>query len=415
MDDLGLIGLDVLSAREVVGGKGRSLQLLAGAGVPVPPACIVPIGYPASPEAAGRIAREALARLGAPVSVRSSGAVSMPGMMQTVLGLSLESEVAEAIERVWDSWDSEEARAYRRRWGISGKGTAVVIQRMVDGAKDERSGTGVAFSADQRGRLRLNGEWLPVARGDDLVSGRTQPRPLDELEPRVLAELGRYVRTAERLYRDAVDVEFTVEAGTLWVLQARPQRHTPDIAIRVIAALSRRRTITPREAAGRAAAVRGPIAPRLLAQGQAPIAQGVGASPGVCSGLVCTSPAALASARGLGQSTVYVVEHASPDLYAGYLAADAIVARTGGLTCHAAVAARELGRPCVVGVGRASLRGVVTVDGSTGRVYRGALPASAPDLSVFRTLRRWAGGWAASAAEFRDRLRGEDHGPEGGR
>ncbi|GAA1564798.1 hypothetical protein GCM10009678_54830 [Actinomadura kijaniata] len=380
------------------------------------------------------------------VSVRSGAGVSMPGMMNTVLNLGLTTEATEglaaetgdrpfaldsrsrflasftsatraaeglagerrgrpvpddairqlewAVEAVFASWDTPRARTYRTLHGIPHDlGTAVVVQRMVFGNRDARSGTGVAFSRDPNtGENVPYGEVLFGHQGDDAVSGRAATRPLGELaarEPGVWAELLDALRRVAGHYRDACYVEFTFEAGELWILQVRPGRFAGAAAVRLATELVDERVIERHEALLR-------VSPRHLPHVRTPriapsertdlLARGIGACPGVAAGRVATTAeGAVLMAR--DAPVILVRPETSPDDMHGLAAAAGIVTARGGPASHAAVVARAMGKPAVVGVtgltvdaGSGSVtvggRGVgdgalVTIDGTSGEVALG--------------------------------------------
>jgi len=317
------------------------------------------------------------------VSVRSGAPVSMPGMLTTILDLGLTPEATEtpepvpaethdrasaarsrlrplerAVEAVFASWDAPRARTYRALNDISeGLGTAVIVQAMVFGNRDEHSGSGVAFSRDPNtGENAPFGEVLFERQGTDVVSGGATTRPLRELagrEPAVWAELCDALRRIERHYRDACYVEFTYEAGELWFLQVRPSRFGGAAAVRLAVELVDEGVIEQREALLR-------VSPRHLRHARTPrldsaeaeiLARGIGACPGVATGRVATSPDEAARMAAAGVPVILVRPETSPDDMRGFAVAAGIVTARGGPASHAAVVARSMGRPAVVGVG----------------------------------------------------------------
>ena len=384
------------------------------------------------------------------VSVRSGAARSMPGMMDTVLDLGVDDAVEAALAAesgdtayaadtrrrfraqyrdvvagsggdvpddaweqlraavcaVFDSWRSPRAVAYRAHHGLpQDDGTAVTVQAMVFGNLDDRSGSGVVFSRDCRtGEAAPQGEWLPRAQGEDVVSGTADPLPLADLArrlPDVHAELLAAAARLEADARDVQDVEFTVQAGRLHLLQTRTARRAPRAAVRCAVAMADEGLVTRAEAVARV----GPDQVRLLLQpdrvdpgpGAAPLARGLGACPGVATGVVVGDASAAEERAAAGEDVVLVRPTTSPEDLRGLLAARAVVTETGGATSHAAVVGRELGRPTVVGCGAGTLRALlgqrVTVDGGAGRVWAGAPPTSRSDVALdadLRRLARWA-------------------------
>ncbi len=299
------------------------------------------------------------------VSVRSGASVSMPGMMDTVLDVRASVDaVAAAVRDVFVSWRSPRACTYRELHGIDHElGTAVVVQAMVFGDRDDRSGAGVAFS-----RNPMTGEDVPYGevlfghQGEDVVSGRSLTRPLDDLrtrEPQAWAELTDALRRAETHYGDAVQVEFTVETGRLWLLQVRAGGLTGAGAIRVAVDLADEGRITRAEAVAR-------VRPHHLALARTPrldpvpqtvlLGRGIGACPGVATGRIAVSTASALRMAGDG-AVILVRPETSPNDLSGLAAAAGILTSRGGTASHAAVVARSMGKPAVVG-----LRGLTIVD-----------------------------------------------------
>ncbi|GAA1660233.1 hypothetical protein GCM10009830_01600 [Glycomyces endophyticus] len=385
---------------EALGGKAHGLVALHRAGLPVPPAFVVVAeacreylrggGMPAGlrEELAEAVAGLTGAGTGAgrgagAVAVRSGAAVSMPGMMDTVLGLDpRESSVEDAVASVFDSWNSDRARTYRELHGVPHDlGTAVIVQAMVFGDRDERSGTGVAFSRDPNtGGAEPFGDVLFGHRGEAVVSGRTATLPLRALaerEPAVWRGLADALRRIEGHYRDACYLEFTFESGELWLLQARPGRFAGAAAVRLAVDLAEEGAITKAEALLRVSPqhLQRARTPRL-ADGHEILARGIGACPGVATGRISTTvdEAVRMAADG---PVILVRPETSPHDMSGLAAAAGIVTERGGPASHAAVVARAMGRPAVVGVGGFEpVPGeLVTIDGTSGVVVRGRAPA----------------------------------------
>ncbi|MEU4428169.1 PEP/pyruvate-binding domain-containing protein, partial [Actinoplanes sp. NPDC024001] len=278
----------------VIGAKAHGLNELLRLGLPVPPgfvigaaACREFLRDGSFPDGLGA----ALATLGAPlVAVRSGAAVSMPGMMDTVLGVA-PGDVRAAVEAVFSSWRTPRAVTYRELHGIAHDlGTAVIVQAMVHGDRDQRSGSGVAFSRDpSTGSREFFGDVLFGRPGTDVVSGEHATRPLAELaerEPAVWAELSAALRRLESHYRDACHVEFTVESGRLWFLQVRAGGLVGRAAVRVAVDLADERVIDRRTAVGRVSErdLRAARTPRIRAgAGLDVLARGRGAGPGVAA------------------------------------------------------------------------------------------------------------------------------------
>ncbi len=427
--------LDSGMPAEVVGGKAHGLGVLTRLGLPVPPgfvigadACRAYLRDGRLPHGLAGEVRAAVAGLAAAeVSVRSGASVSMPGMMTTVLGLPADpvGPLLDAVAEVFASWHTPRARTYRDLNGIPHDlGTAVTIQAMVYGDRDPRSGTGVAFTRDPTtGAPVLFGDVLFGRRGDAVVSGREPTVPLGELaarEPRVWAGLTRAAARVEGHYRDACYLEFTYESGDLWFLQVRPGRFTGAAAVVVAADLADEGVIDRAEALLRVA----PADLKRVARVTGPadvVARGLGACPGVATGRVATSADAAVRMAAAGP-VVLVRPETSPLDLRGIAAAAGIVTARGGPASHAAVVARAMGRPAVVGaaglvVAAGSVRAgdrtipegaLVTIDGTGGEVALGepAVTESLADAHVHRLL-----GWAdevsgdASDRPGPDRLR----------
>ncbi|WP_084534846.1 pyruvate, phosphate dikinase [Nocardia yamanashiensis] len=458
-------------SREKIGGKAWSINHMRALGLPVPPGFVITTDAWADYTVRGEIAAEIWAQVRAGiamieagtgrrfgsaerpllVSVRSGAAISMPGMMDTVLNLGMTDEVQRAladetrnpayandtrerfvhqyretvlgdaagtvpadpwdqlrgaVEAVFRSWDSARAKTYRAHRGVPDTlGTAVTVQAMVFGNLDELSGTGVLFSRNPNtGEGPVYGEWLVGGQGEDVVSGRLTPRPLDELaatQPAVHAPLIAAAQLLERDGRDLQDIEFTVESGNLWLLQSRPAKRSARAAVRTAVAMVEEGLITAAEALRRLTPeqVREVLRPASGdTAGLEPLARGESACPGLASGIVVTDPNEAEARAEAGEDVILVRPTTSPDDLHGMIAARAIVTELGGATSHAALVSRELGRPCVVGCGPgvvAALTGkTVTVDGGAGLVLLGEITANPVEQSVLDDVRRladWAG------------------------
>jgi pyruvate,orthophosphate dikinase len=425
----------------LVGGKAAGLGLMIGLGLQVPPGFVVttaacrevrvagevPTGLAGEIDAAlarlaGRCGWTADAAVARTVAVRSGAPVSMPGMMDSLLDVDLgghdgRERLRAALVAVTRSWDGPRAIAYRRLHDVDDEpGTAAVVQAMVGrgphDAPDPGSGAGVAFSRDPTtGAPGFCGEYLPGGRGDDVVGGARATLPLDALaadSPDAHAELAQGVAAVERALRDLVDIEFVVDHGIVHFLQCRVGTRAAAAAVRIAVDLVDEGVLAPSEAVARvtpeqlALAARPAVDRRRAAE---PIARGLGASPGVGTGRICLSPDRVDELGAAGDGVVLVRRETSPADLGGMAAATGLLTTSGGLVSHAAVVARELDLPAVVGtagleVGEMSLAAgpielregdVVTIDGSTGAVYAGAAPtvAAAP-LDDLDRLRRWA-------------------------
>jgi pyruvate,orthophosphate dikinase len=506
--------------RELLGGKGVGLAEMTQLGVPVPSgftittdACrayLADGGLPEGLEAevdehVRRLEARAGKRFGSSddpllVSVRSGAAVSMPGMMDTILNLGLNDAAAEglatqtgngrfafdsyrrliqmfgevvegidghrfesalaslkqkrgaqhdtdlsaddlrelvetfkeiyreetgtefatdardqllrAVRAVFESWDTPRAQVYRRAHDIPDDlGTAVNVVQMVFGNKGDRSGTGVAFTRDpSTGESGLYGEFLANAQGEDVVAGIRTPQPIESMHDVLPAAFDQLVETMRRLeehYRDMQDIEFTVEDEQLFLLQTRSAKRTAAAALKAAAAMVDEGLITREEAVGR-------IDPAQLDQLLHPMidpaaaldvaAKGLNASPGAASGAIVFD-ADTAVERAKAGPVILVRWETTPDDIHGMIAAEGILTVHGGMTSHAAVVARGMGKPCVAGCddlslegGRATIGGrvleegaVITIDGGTGRVFIGEVPLVAPQINDdFETILGWA-------------------------
>ena len=305
-------------------------------------------------------------------------------------------QLREAVRAVFRSWNGERARLYRAHEGIPDDlGTAVNVVQMVFGNRGERSGSGVCFTRNPvTGEAGPFGDYLPDAQGEDVVSGVRSPMDLSELhrrDPDIHAELSRHLEALERHYRDLCDVEFTVERGRLWILQTRVGKRSPAAAFRIAAELTDEGVIELDEALTR---VNGHQLTTLLhptfGVGEAaPLATGLAASPGAAVGQLVFDAATAMEWAALGRDVVLARPETSPDDFGGMLAAKAIITSRGGLTSHAAVVARGLGKTAVTGIevmtadpaarvatfnGDHVLREgtVVSVDGSSGELFEGS-------------------------------------------
>ncbi|MDH6604979.1 pyruvate,orthophosphate dikinase [Streptomyces sp. SAI-208] len=318
-------------------------------------------------------------------------------------------QLRRAVLAVFESWNGERARLYRRREHIADDlGTAVNVQRMVFGNLGPDSGSGVAFTRDPAtGRPGLYGDYLPDAQGEDVVAGIRNTVTLTELErldPASHARLRAHMETLERHYRDLCDIEFTIERGTLWMLQTRVGKRTAEAAFAIAAQLADETLITEDEALAR---VGGEQLARLMfprfdtSQTGDPLAHGLPASPGAAVGAAVFDSAEAVRRAAAGEKVVLVRQETTPDDLPGMIAAQAVLTSRGGKTSHAAVVARGMGKVCVCGAeelavdldqrrftapdGTVVEEGtVVSVDGSTGQVYAGSVPLT--DSAVIRFL-----------------------------
>jgi pyruvate,orthophosphate dikinase len=508
--------------KSILGGKGANLAEMTRLGLPVPPGFTVStaacLGYLAdnyrfpdglteeAVEALGLLERRMGLRFGdaaAPllVSVRSGAAVSMPGMMDTVLNLglndattvglgeltgnprfawdsyrrfiqmyanvvmglrtdileqylerakdledclldselsveALQSLVADykqtvqdlagvpfpqdpreqlwsAVAAVFRSWNTRRAVDYRNSENIAHDlGTAVNVQAMVFGNMGDDSATGVAFTRDPKnGARRFFGEWLPNAQGEDVVAGIRTPQPiniasgaltedvtLEAAMPEAYKELVRLYNLLEQHYRDMQDIEFTIQQGRLWMLQTRTGKRSPRAEVRIAVDMANEGLITREQAIMR---VRTETIERLLhpqidpTAERAVIATGLGASPGAATGKVVFFADDAVERAGRGEAVILVRRETSPEDIHGMLSARGILTARGGMTSHAAVVARGISKPCIVGateidvdaeartmtVGDIVVRegDVLTLDGGDGTVMRGEMPTIQPE------------------------------------
>ncbi|MGW0710707.1 pyruvate, phosphate dikinase [Streptomyces sp. NPDC002643] len=323
-------------------------------------------------------------------------------------------QLKQAIEAVFSSWDAPRARTYREVNGIPHDlGTAVIVQRMVFGNRDAHSGTGVAFSRNPNtGENIPFGEVLFGHQGEEVVSGKSMTRPLGELaerEPDVWTGLLDALRRIEDHYRDACYVEFTFQSGELWLLQVRPGRFVGGAAVRVATELVDQQLIGRDEALLRVSPLhlRHVRTPRIASAEEADVlARGIGACPGVATGRIATTAdGAVRLAR--TDPVILVRPETSPNDMHGLAAATGIVTARGGPASHAAVVARAMGKPAVVGVPGLTIDGddrsvtaggrtlpegtLITLDGTSGDVALGTprVVTDAADEHVHRLL-AWA-------------------------
>lgn len=332
-----------------------------------------------------------------------------------------------AIRAVFDSWDSDRAKVYRRLNDIPGDwGTAVNVQAMVFGNMGDTSATGVAFTRDPAtGEKAFYGEWLVNAQGEDVVAGiRTpqyltraareragaKPLSMEEAMPGAFAELAAVFDLLEKHYRDMQDIEFTVERGKLWMLQTRAGKRTAKAALKMAVDMVGEGLIDEATAIKR-------VDPMALDQLLHPtldpsatrdvLARGLPASPGAASGAIVLDADTAEKRAERGEAVILVRVETSPEDIHGMHAAKGILTARGGMTSHAAVVARGMGRPCVSGasavsidlasrtlkIGARELRegDVITLDGANGEVMAGRVPTIEPELvGDFGTLMAWA-------------------------
>jgi pyruvate, orthophosphate dikinase len=338
-----------------------------------------------------------------------------------------EEQLWGAIGAVFGSWMNQRAITYRRLHDVpEAWGTAVNVQAMVFGNMGETSATGVAFTRNpSTGTKELYGEFLINAQGEDVVAGIRTPQNITEAArlaansdkpsmetalPGVFVEFMHVTNLLEKHYRDMQDLEFTVERGKLWMLQTRNGKRTAKAALRIAVEMAEEGLINREEAVMR-------VEPASLDQLLHPtidpkaersvVATGLPASPGAASGEIVFNADEAEQLRNAGRKVILVRVETSPEDIHGMHASEGILTTRGGMTSHAAVVARGMGKPCVSGAGTIRVdyaqgtmqasgvtfrKGdIITIDGSTGQVIEGAVPMSQPELSGdFATLMEWA-------------------------
>jgi pyruvate, orthophosphate dikinase len=324
-------------------------------------------------------------------------------------------QLEEAVKAVFNSWNGDRAKAYRRKEKIPDDlGTAVNVVTMVFGNMGNDSGTGVAFTRNPAtGEKQLFGDYLANAQGEDVVAGIRTPKHISELRNDMPEIYNQFVEVAEKLerhYRDMQDLEFTVERGKLWMLQTRNGKRTGSAAVKIAVDMVGEGLIDER-----AAVLRVPAGDldQLLHKMIDPNAEvvvltrGINASPGAAVGRVVFTPEEAESWAANGDPVILVRRETSPEDVRGMEVAQAILTSTGGATSHAAVVARGWGKPCIVGAGEITInysKGLflvngtniyrgdwLTVDGTTGRVINGQAPLIDPQLGDdFHQLMEWA-------------------------
>ncbi len=325
------------------------------------------------------------------------------------------TQLLQAIRAVFDSWHGKRAVDYREFHGIPHEwGTACNVQTMVFGNMGARSGTGVAFTRDPNtGERRLFGEYLLNAQGEDVVAGVRTPLPMATLEqklPAVYRQFEGYAARLELHYKEMQDLEFTIENGRLFMLQTRAGKRSPAAAVKIAVDLVREGVIDEATALSRVepAQVDALLHPRID-PGAAldPIATGLNASPGAATGIVAFSADAAAELGHSGEAVILVRPETSPDDFHGMAVSAAILTSRGGATSHAAIVARQLGKPAVVGcediridlaaerfvANGATVKAgeVITVDGTSGNVMAGAAPLIPGSITdELSELLRWA-------------------------
>jgi pyruvate,orthophosphate dikinase len=354
-----------------------------------------------------------------------------------------QEQLRQAIRAVFDSWTGERAVSYRRINRIPDEwGTAVNVQQMVFGNRGDESCSGVAFSRDEvTGEPTPSGDYLPNAQGEDVVSGVRTPRDLHEMKksmPDAYDELMEILRTLEAHYEDMQDTEFTVEEGSLYMLQTRNAKRPAQAAVRFAVdaveegLLSRGRALQTIEAERLDALLHDSFASDAKFE---ELTRGVAASPGAAKGeIVFTAKEAVAAAAD-DRKVILVRPFTEPDDVAGFHAAEGILTSKGGKASHAALVARGMGKPCVAGAGELEIDlhakrvrvgdtelgdgDTIAIDGSTGVVTADDVELEEPEMSkAFKTVLAWADelrtlGVRANADTAEDAERAREFGAEG--
>ena len=338
-------------------------------------------------------------------------------------------QLMEAVAAVFRSWDNPRANIYRMQYSIPYEwGTAVNVQSMAFGNKGETSGTGVAFSRNAAtGEKVISAEYLPNAQGEDVVAGIRTPLHIDELKRRMPDVYDQFVKTIKNMelhYRDMQDMEFTVEEGKLYFLQTRSGKRTPAAALKMACDMVDEGLITKEEAVLRIDPVSFDklLLPNfdrdeLAAAKDRLIAQGNPAGPGAGTGKLAFTAEDAERRHKAGEKVVLVRAETSPEDLIGMIASEGILTMRGGMTSHAAVVARGMGKCCITGCAAAlideeketltingkvyGVNDVLSLDGSTGNVYVGDIKKVAPDLSSGNFGRLM--GWVDEARELKVR------------
>jgi pyruvate,orthophosphate dikinase len=325
------------------------------------------------------------------------------------------AQLERAIRAVFDSWNTPRAQVYRRANGIPDDlGTAVNVVQMVFGNKGDTSGTGVLFTRNpSTGERGLWGEYLVNAQGEDVVAGIRTPQPIERMAeelPEAFAELQETIRRLEEHYREMQDIEFTVEDGKLYLLQTRTGKRTAAAALRIAVDMVDEGLISKEEAVARidAAQLDQLLHPRIDPSAEYEVAaRGLNASPGAATGRIVLDADSAEERGRAGEAVILVRWETTPDDIHGLIQARGVLTAQGGMTSHAAVVARGMGKPCVAGCegltidldarrirlnGRELAEGdVITLDGGTGSVIVGEVPLVPPQVSDdFQTVLAWA-------------------------
>jgi len=356
------------------------------------------------------------------------------------------AQLIEAVTAVFRSWDNPRANVYRMMNNIPYSwGTAVNVQSMAFGNKGETSGTGVAFSRDPAtGENKVSAEYLPNAQGEDVVAGIRTPLHIDELArrmPEVYEQFMKTIKLMENHYKDMQDMEFTVEDGKLFFLQTRNGKRTPAAALKIACDLVDEGLIDEKEAVLRIDPLNFdklllPAFDKKELAAHKEIATGLAAGPGAGTGKIAFTAEEAEARHAKGEKVILVRAETSPEDIVGMVAAEAILTCRGGMTSHAAVVARGMGKCCVCGCSAAVIdeekrtltlgdkvytdQDIISVDGSTGKLYEGAIKTVKPDLTAgyFGRLMGWVDEYRAlkirtNADTPRDALAAKEFGAEG--
>lgn len=352
-------------------------------------------------------------------------------------------QLLDATKAVFSSWNNKRAVTYRELNGLPhDMGTAVNVQSMVFGNTGDESGSGVAFTRNPAtGENKMYGEFLMNAQGEDVVAGIRTPMQLEELKnilPEIYSQLNYVCKILEKEYREMQDLEFTIEDGKLYILQTRDGKRTPNAAVKIAYEMAKENLITREMALMK---ITGSQVEKLLHKQVDPsaevavIAKGLNASPGAASGKVYFDTDEAAERGNSGEHVILVRRETTPEDIHGMAAAQGVLTSRGGMTSHAAVVARGMGQPCVVGAeaisidmenGSFTIDGIsvkkgdiITIDGTTGEVINGEAPLIEPDFSTeFQELLVWAdqtremGVWA-NADNPEDAKKALEFGAEG--
>ena len=343
---------------------------------------------------------------------------------------SSKEQLYAAIKAVFKSWNNPRAQVYRNLNDIPHDlGTAVNVQAMVFGNSDQASGTGVVFTRNPAsGEHQLFGEFLLNAQGEDVVAGIRTPEPIAALEkalPQAYAAFQDYAKILENHYKDMQDIEFTIEKGKLYILQTRNGKRTAKASLKIALDLVDEGIISKKEALQRVSPTTisqliHPVFEEKALQDAPFLAQGLPASPGAATGEIVFTAERAKDYHSLGKKVILVRQETSPEDIEGMVVSQAIVTSQGGMTSHAAVVARGMGTCCVAGCGELTISedsktvscgslvltegDVISVDGSSGRIYSGEIPTVLVenDQELQRLL-----SWADEVAQLKVRANAE--------